>query len=74
MNEPISYEKQTRYYSLTLERDLFHWVVVKRYGRIGAKVGQVRTIAFELRDEAEQFFQKEHERRIKRGYTVVGVH
>jgi len=56
MNEKISYEKHTRYYSLTLERDLFNWVVVKHYGRIGTQHGQIRNVAFESYEEAEQYF------------------
>ena len=45
MNEKVSYEKHTRYYSLTLEQDLFNWVVVKHYGRIGTQHSQTRNIA-----------------------------
>ena len=71
MNEKISYEKHTRYYSLTLEQDLFNWVVVKHYGRIGTQHGQIRNIAFDSYHEAEQYFQKEHQRRLKRGYQVT---
>ena len=37
-----------RFYSLSLSRDLFGtWCLIRRYGRIGARRGQMRLEAFE---------------------------
>lgn len=67
----IFYEKLTRYYCLSLERDLFDWIVLKSYGRIGTRLGQSRSIAFDTQEEAQRYFDKEHKRRLKRGYKVT---
>ncbi len=40
----IRFERETRYYELRLQQDLFGWVVVKVWGRISSRLGQMRTM------------------------------
>ena len=70
----IRFTKHTKYYALSLQQDLFDlfdWVVVKSYGRIGTKMGRLQTIPFKSEPEAKAYFDSECKRRIKRGYILV---
>ena len=41
------FEKETRYYVIRLENDLFgDWIITASNGRIKSKLGQTRIIAF----------------------------
>jgi predicted DNA-binding WGR domain protein len=63
------FEKGTRFYTLMLEQDLLgDWVVVTVYGRIGTSLGQVRVHAFADKPTAQDYFDAECVRRLKRGY------
>lgn len=65
------FEKGTRFYTLTLERDLLgDWVVVTVYGRTSSSLGQVRIRAFTDEGQARGYFEEECERRLKRGYVL----
>jgi len=68
----IRFEKDTRYYSMRLEKDLFDdWILIATNGRIQSRLGQTRSMphlsflpAFdELCDKIEV--------RLKRGYRLV---
>jgi predicted DNA-binding WGR domain protein len=63
------FTKGTRYYTLHCQRDLFDWVVVKAYGRIDTKLGQIKTMCFESEADALAYFDAECARRIKRSYA-----
>lgn len=63
------FEKDTRFYTLTLEQDLLgDWVVVTVYGRTGTSLGQVHIRAFTSKADACSYLDSECKRRIKRGY------
>ena len=66
------FEKETRYYVIRLENDLFgDWIITASNGRIKSKLGQTRIIAFLNFTEAfEQFFLMAKER-YQRGYHLV---
>lgn len=68
----LEYERGSRYYSLELDRDLFSWVVNKRFGGEKSIKGHIRHIPFEHYSEAVTYFIKEHTRRIGRGYVLTG--
>ena len=37
------FERETRYYELRLQQDLFGWVLVMAWGRKSTRLGQMRT-------------------------------
>lgn len=65
------FEKGTRYYTVILDKDLFDdWVITIANGRIGTKLGRVRTLAFpSCTDAFNQFFITTKTRE-KRGYQL----
>ncbi len=67
----IRFEKDTRYYSILLEKDLLDdWVLVVTNGRIQSRLGQVRTIAHTSFADAFNHFCDMIDVRIKRGYRL----
>lgn len=65
------FEKGTRYYTVILDKDLFDdWVISIANGRIGTKLGRVRTIAFPSFEDAYGQFQVAIKNRTKRGYLL----
>ncbi|EMQ2878805.1 WGR domain-containing protein [Vibrio navarrensis] len=62
--------KGTRYYELRLKRDLFGWVVLKCYGRINTRLGQIRTVPFETEQAALAYIEQACAQRLKRGYSL----
>ena len=70
--EQARFEKGTRFYQLSLLKDLLgDWVVVRVNGQINSAMGQIHTSPFESQLQAEEFYQQEYQRRLKRGYAVV---
>ena len=70
--ELARFEKGTRFYQLSLLKDLLgDWVVVRVNGQINSAMGQIHTLPFESQSQAEGFYQQEYQRRLKRGYVVV---
>jgi hypothetical protein len=67
----LLFEKETRYYVLTLQRGLFGWVVSRDWGRVSARRGRTSTTPCESHEEAVALFHQETERRLKRNYRVV---
>ena len=65
------FEKGTRYYTVILDKDLFDdWVIIIANGRIGTKLGKIRTIAFPCFVDACDKFQVTIKNRAKRGYLL----
>lgn len=68
------FEKDTRYYVIRLEKDLFdYWTITIVGGRIKSKLGQSRTIAFPDFSDTFQHFcalSKQHQ---QRGYQVTSL-
>jgi hypothetical protein len=65
------FEKGTRYYTIILDRDLFDdWVIIIANGRIGTKLGRIRTLAFPSFTAAFNQFCIATKIRIKRGYQL----
>jgi predicted DNA-binding WGR domain protein len=65
------FEKGTRYYTVILDKDLFDdWVIIIANGRIGTKLGRIRTIAFSCFVDACGKFQATIKNRAKRGYLL----
>ena len=65
------WEKDTRYYQAVLHKDLFGWVVVKRWGGIGRSSGQQRVLPCEDYASALVEYEKIKKRRLTRGYVLV---
>lgn len=65
------FEKGTRYYTIILDRDLFDdWVLTIANGRIGTKLGRVRTLAFPSFTDASNQFNTITKIRTTRGYQL----
>lgn len=59
-----------RFYCLEVARDLFgQWCLIRRYGRIGTRGGQVRLDAFPDEDAARQARDRLQSAKLRRGYT-----
>lgn len=71
MSDKIRFEKLTRYYTLSVQQDLFGWVVVKSFGRTGTALGNIQTLPFEDELAARLYFSQECKRRLSRGYHLV---
>ena len=66
------FEKETRYYVIQLETDLFgDWCITASNGRINSKLGQTRTISFLNFTEAFEQFCLMAKERYQRGYHLV---
>ena len=67
----IRFEKDTRYYSMHIKKDLLDdWVIVVINGRIQTKLGQVRTLAFTCFSDAFDHFCEMIQVRLKRDYHL----
>lgn len=67
----IRFEKETRYYSMHIKKDLLDdWVIVVINGRIQTKLGQVRTLAFTCYSDAFDHFCEMIQVRLKRDYHL----
>ena len=65
----IRFERETRYYELRLQRDLFGWVVVKIWGRKSSRLGQMRTTPCSSFIEASRLWDAGVRARERRGYV-----
>lgn len=67
----IRFEKDTRYYSMCIEKDLLDdWVIVVINGRTQTKLGQIRTLAFASFSDAFDHFCSMIQVRLKRHYHL----
>ena len=67
----VRFEKNTRYYTIRLEKDLFEeWVIVVINGQIQSRLGQSRTLAFSCFNEALDRFYEMINVRQKRHYHL----
>lgn len=67
----IRFEKDTRYYSMCIEKDLLgDWITVITNGRIKTKLGQTRKIAFTSYSDAFDHFCEMIQVRLKRQYHL----
>jgi predicted DNA-binding WGR domain protein len=69
----LRWEKGTRYYQAAISRDLFGVVVVKRWGRIGTRLGRMELIPCPDRDRAISELAAITKRRKARGYRLVSA-
>jgi predicted DNA-binding WGR domain protein len=61
-----------RFYAITVTRTLFDgWALVREWGRIG-QPGTVREMWYETETAAVEAGMKVRQRKVKRGYHVVG--
>lgn len=68
----IRFEKNTRYYSLILDKDLFNdWVLTIINGRINTQLGQIRKVAFKSYNDALKQIEEISLKRHKRGYSLL---
>lgn len=69
----VRFEKDTRYYELLLEQDLFsNWVVTKINGGINSQLGKMVHFLCDSYEEACNYFEELSEYRIKkRRYRLV---
>jgi predicted DNA-binding WGR domain protein len=58
-----------KFYLLSLELSLFGPAVVRRWGRIGA-AGTIRADVYPTTQEARAAYERQCERRVKRGYAL----
>ena len=64
------WEKQTRYYAICLQPDLWgQWILTRRWGRRGAALGQTRDQPCASYAEAEQRLAQLEKRRRQRHYS-----
>jgi predicted DNA-binding WGR domain protein len=65
------WERDTRYYELRVQQDLFgHWLLTRVWGRKGSGLGQIRHAVCVDQTEANARYIKAEARRKKRGYHV----
>lgn len=64
------FERETRYYELRLQQDLFGWVVVKAWGRKSTQLGQMRTTPCSSFSEAASVWDAGIRRRRRKGYVM----
>lgn len=70
----LRWEKETRYYEVHLQRDLWGgWVLTRIWGRRGSPMGQVRRVPCASYAEAVKQLTVVHSRRKRRGYEPVIV-
>lgn len=60
-----------RYYEAILQRDLFGWVVIRIWGRVGSRLGQVRTTPLAGYREGLRLLDEISRRRAARRYYVI---
>ena len=65
----VRFERETRYYELRLQRDLFGWVVTKAWGRKSTRLGQARSTPCSDYNEAVRVWDTETRRRQRKGYA-----
>lgn len=65
------WNKNTRYYSAQVERDLFGWVVTRAWGRRGTALGQIRTDPVESLEIGLQRLEEIGKTRKSHGYERV---
>ena len=71
--ETIRFERDTRYYILALEQDLFgHWVITRANGKIGAALGQIRNIFSGDYQDAIKKLQELKRHRLRKHYQIQG--
>jgi predicted DNA-binding WGR domain protein len=68
-----SWRKGTRFYGLELRQDIFgNWLVHKVWGSNRHRgSGQSQDLICDNYEEAEKVYQKQSQKRIKRGYQIV---
>ena len=67
----IRFEKDTRYYSMSIEKDLLDdWIIIVINGRSQTKLGQIRTLAFACYSDAFDHFCGMIQVRLKRHYHL----
>jgi predicted DNA-binding WGR domain protein len=70
----LRWEKETRYYEVHLQQDLWgSWVLTRIWGRRGSPMGQVRRAPFASYAEAMKQLAVVRSQRQRRGYEPVMV-
>lgn len=65
------WERDTRYYELRVQQDLFgHWLLTRVWGRTGSALGQIRHDVCLDQVEANARYAEAEVRRVKRGYRL----
>jgi len=73
-NQDILYrrwERGTRYYETTIQKDLFGWVVTRAWGSVGKRNGKIRNIPVRNVDAGIAYVQDVGRKRANRGYRPV---
>lgn len=60
-----------RYYEAILQRDLFGWVVIRIWGRVGSRLGQVRTTPLAGYQDGLRLLGEIFRRRAARRYYLM---
>ena len=70
LHKHVPERNQHRFYTLSIEPNLFGaWSLMRRWGRIGAS-GRQRTDWHESQEEAEQAMQRKLREKQRRGYAI----
>jgi len=70
----LRWEKETRYYEVHLQQDLWGgWVLTRIWGRRGSPMGQIRRVPCASYAEAMKQLAAVRSQRQRRGYDPVGV-
>jgi predicted DNA-binding WGR domain protein len=65
-----SAKRMHRYYLMDIQPDLFGgWCLVREWGRIGY-AGQIRSVPFTDRQDAEAALRRQHNGKERRGYSA----
>jgi predicted DNA-binding WGR domain protein len=66
------WEKDTRYYELRVQQDLFgDWLLIRAWGRRDSALGQIRQELCDSYEQARVQFTEAEVRRVKRGYRFT---
>jgi len=70
----LRWEKETRYYEIHLQKDLWgSWVLIRIWGRRGSPMGQIRRVPCASYAEAVKQLAAVQIQRQRRGYESVMV-
>jgi predicted DNA-binding WGR domain protein len=69
------WQSPTRYYRLEIAQDLFgFWIITRIWRGKYAKNGQTLTISTQSKQDVENWINKIHMQRLKRGYQLIEHH
>ena len=65
------WEKDQRYYEAQLTRDLFGWILMRSWGKIGTRRGRTMRVRPESYDKGLELLEAVKKRRKSHGYELI---